>query len=193
MSKKWQLDTYCLKIILTMTAKNEPVRFNELSRMLNPDKDFPDMQDSTLSDHLKHLVENGYVRRKEEIVEHKPRITYGLNFKKIEKIRSFAEVRKELLQFYVKNAEVFYSLPVNEQVQRILHSVAMMRLHRISAVIDFKLDPHSWEKNFLVNGWSWSLRGLLWAEAWLIDKAVKDEKYRKEVFEEINKLTGEKA
>lgn len=186
MSEKWNLDRYCLKILLVMCNASVPMRFNELKNKLNPDEKHSEMSDPTLSDHLKHLVRDGYVTREEELVEHRLKVTYSLNYEKINQVKGMLEAKKKIESYFEKSKEKFLSLPVERQVYNILESLVQIRIRLIKACIDFGLNPKSFEKKFLVQ--SWGRSGLLESESWLVEKAVRNEKYRKEFLKAVDKL-----
>lgn len=182
--ERWQLDNYCLKILLVLIAKSSEkpkMRFNELSRVV---KDLHlGISKPTLSDHLKHLVENEYVTRTVEGVQC---VTYSLNFEKIGKIKGYWEKAEKVAAFLEKDRDTFFSLPENEQVTLLLHFMNVRKLLEIQARIAFELDRSSFEKQFGVLFWTSSRFER--HELWMIQKCVKDEKYREEVLKTINQL-----
>lgn len=182
--EKWQLDNYCLKILLVLLAKSSEkskIRFNELSRVV---KDLNlGISKPTLSDHLRHLVENEYVTRTIEGVQC---VTYSINFKKIGKIKSYWKNAEKIAAFLEKDKDSFFSLPVDEQVKLILYFMQIQKLFEIQARIAFESDPSNFEKQFGVLFWTSSRFER--HEAWMIKKCGRDEGYKKEVLKTIDEL-----
>jgi len=182
--ERWQLDNYCLRILLVLIAKSSEkpkIRFNELSRLVR-DLNLG-ISKPTLSDHLRHLVENEYVTRKVEGVQ---RVTYSLNFEKIGKIKGYWKTAEKMAAFLEKDRDAFFSLPVKGQVKQLLRFMELRKLLEIQARIAFESNPSSFEKQFGVLFWTSSRFER--HEVWMIEKCVKDVEYREEVLRTIDEL-----
>lgn len=169
--KRKELDKYCLRILLVLTEKG-PIHFNGLRKTLEKMKI---ASKPTLLEHLPHLVEKNYVTCRKE----GQKKIYSVNYSKIGNTKKYVDMETNLIHFFAKNKECFFSLPVNEQVTGVLRFLCMKKLYELQTRIALELDPHSFEKQFGVLFWTNPVLENI--EVWLIEKCVEDEKYREEI------------
>lgn len=182
---EWEkLDKRCQKILLVMILKKNIMRFNELAKTLK--KMGMEMSHPTLLDHLNHLVKERLVTRREEKAQY---VTYRLNMNKIGESKKYLDRAVRIAKNWTKEKESLFSLSVNEQVEIVLHTLAIRKLYEIQARIALELDPKNLEKQIGVLFWTSSIVENV--EYWLIQKSLKDEKYREELLKTINKWIGE--
>lgn len=140
---------------------------------------------ASFSRHLKqHLVKAGYVTCKPEGIQ---KTIYTANLKKIgniKHIKSIWERAEKIRNFYKQDKKEFFSHSENDQFWNVLRLLIFRQLFQLKAQVDFELDK-SFENAFVVM----YLNSSVWLvpEVWMLQKCVKDEKYRKRVFEEIDK------
>jgi DNA-binding transcriptional ArsR family regulator len=153
--------------------------FNKLCEFL-PENGF-NLSVPTVSKHLKFLVEAGYVKRERKGSQ---MIIYSVDFSKIGEVGSFWERTKRIAKSIQKNRDEFYSLSEDKQVSNLLSVLIYRGLNEIKAETDFRLDSRSFEKRFVLMFWNSGFLRL--AESWVIEKCVKDEVYRKQIFKLID-------
>jgi DNA-binding transcriptional ArsR family regulator len=137
----------------------------------------------TLSEHLKHLVKAGHVTRKKDKGK-KQMVTYSLNLEKISKLKGYVEQMKKSIDSEQKNKKMFFSYPKKDQVQKMFEDLTYRKLKEIKARVDYGLNP-DFEKSLAVRFWVNPLQRL--AETWMINECIKNEEYRKKIFDIIDK------
>lgn len=173
----------CQRILLVLSWKGE-TRFNELLRSVEKMRI---ATGPTFKKHIKHLTEAEYVIREEKGDQH---TVFRVNESKFADGKKYIEEERKLIKSF-RDAEIFFSLPITEQVNEVLRHLGTRKLFEIEARIALELDPQSFEKQFGVFFFSQPL--LETPENWLIQKCVADEKYRVEVLKRINELLDSKV
>lgn len=175
-------DSYCQKILLVLSSKGE-MRFNELLRTVEKLKI---ASGPTFKKHIKHLVEAGFVISEKKGSQY---TLYRLNESKFHG-KDFIRMKEDMTK-YIRNFEKqFFSLPVDEQVNEVLRVSSLWKLFGILTRIALELDPQSFEKQFQADFFRQEL--LEAPETLMIQRCVKDEKYRVEAVKRINELLDKK-
>jgi hypothetical protein len=177
--KASNLDENCKRIFTTLVAKGK-LRFNELYEIHRTE-----MAKPTLSLHLKHLVNGRFVVRKVEDVQN---VSYQANLKKLSNTETFRKNREVLTKFLKGNIENFVSLSLDEQIGNVFCVMMVKALHELKARIEFKSDPCDWQKELTFSLWADPNSSVPLLEKWLVTLCVRDEQYRKKVFEKIEQL-----
>lgn len=115
------LDEFCKKIFSLLTAASGSVRFNELHRALN--RLNVKISKPTLSEHLKHLTDQGIFIRKEEGIQN---VSYMINYDRYKSLKEAVELEREYVEFLQKNDERLKSQSIHDQVATI-HGLMMMQ------------------------------------------------------------------
>jgi len=203
----FELDDICSEIWLTLIAYKR-LRFNDLHRSL---KMFgTDISKPTLLEHLKHLVEQKLIERKEEGFQN---VSYGLTeeicsllhvsqedikewFDDLEKANERLPPHLRLMKFDAK--EFYDKMPETEierEIDRDLNYTLVLNLHELKNFVqyDLKIDKKESDADF------WKLVGNPFYrihEKSIAEKCRDSEKYRKKLFEKmdilINELSGDK-
>jgi DNA-binding HxlR family transcriptional regulator len=174
-------DEVCTKIFLTLFAENisgiAKMRFNKLhDRLAELGLEMPK---STLSDHLKHLTEVEMVIRKVEDVQ---KVSYAINMKGIANLKEAIERTIENKKLFDRERKKFFSEPLEDQINDILFSSFYTTLLRLKHWILYKTYG-KFEDGILlrfVNSNFFKLK-----ERQVVEKAVKDEEYRKAILQTI--------
>ena len=172
---KSKLDGTCFKILTIMTLFKPSTHFNELFRELKERN--MEMSKPTLSAHLKHLVEQEYVIKKEE--ENSQFVTYSLNTEKTEQLKEVANRTKKIAKAFKENEREFYSLSEEDQVSVVIATELSRKVEEIRALIDYRLHPNDLGRIVYANFLDSPL--LYIGQKWIIKKSLEDEHYRKKI------------
>jgi len=115
------LDDFCKKIFSLLTAASGSIRFNELHRALN--RLNVKISKPTLSEHLKHLTDQGIFIRKEE---GKQNVSYTINYDRFKSLNNLSETEKNYVDYLKKNEEILESQTIGDQVTS-MHMLAIMQ------------------------------------------------------------------
>jgi DNA-binding transcriptional ArsR family regulator len=173
-----ELDEHCAKILIVLLDIQQ-AHFNELYRIFLGKR--VKFSKPTLSNHLKHLVDAGYVTRTPEKGQ---LVTYSLNLEKIGESKEIMERAKRIEQSERKNREEFFALTEKKQVDLLLNFLLERKLYEIQALIEYKLDPESFGKWLTVRWWDSPM--LEQPKFWIVKKCVEDETYRKKILKIID-------
>ena len=190
--KTLELDEICSNIFLTLLAYKK-MRFNELLRTQK--KLGSNISKPTLSDHLKHLIDQQLVERKVEGVQN---VTYGLS-KEIASILDRSEDLPSWFDslFFVlepSNAKQQYEKmsksKLSAELDRDLKGVLLQNLHELRAVVNrqLKLDKNDTDAEF------WKFIGnpiYRLFEKTIADNCRDSSRYREAFFEKIESLIEE--
>jgi len=172
------LDEHCIKILLVL-LDSQQAHFNELYRLIS--KRSKKFSKPTLSKHLNHLQEAGFVTRTPDKGQ---LVTYSLNREKIGKMKEYSERVKRIVKSEYENEKEFFSLPENEQMNIVQALLVYRKLGELQALIDYELEPESFEKWFLVRFWANHM--LERPFYWISKKCVEDEPYRNKILKIIS-------
>lgn len=177
-------DETCVKIFLTLLIKYfqglRKVRHNELYEAY---KSLEELPKSTFNLHLnQHLVKDKWVIR---TVKDAQKVYFQINMKKFKLIK----VYKKRIDAWMKIIEVkkkeFYYQPIEEQILDALVWDLIQDLFRLKCLILYKTNRDFENKLIFTLADSELFRFL---EKWIIEKAVEDEEYKKNVLEKIEGL-----
>ena len=184
------MDSQCSKILTTLIFGGESAHFNELLKRMKKNK--MEISRPTLSLHLKHLIEEGYISRSEDNASQY--VTYSLNLDKIEGMKKIGQRVKRIKNSRRETEKEFLSLPIDQQVQQLILLLIQLKMEEIKAQIDYRLDPKSLDKQVTLSFLTSPILHL--AEYWMINEAIKDESYKKALLKNIDdwklKLGGSK-
>ena len=126
------LDRYCKKIITVLTLLQQEYRFNTLHRFLN--KHGTRISKPTLSEHLKHLVKQEIVLRKQIGVQE---VTYAMNFERFTKLGEASKITKDIVARFFKEEERYKSFPMSEKVDlfyvaTVIESLMLLKLELLA-------------------------------------------------------------
>jgi DNA-binding HxlR family transcriptional regulator len=190
MGELHQLDKYCKRILTVMTLKKPKTHFNELLRELKTMN--IEITTPTLTAHLKHLVDLGYVTREEE--KNTQYVNYSLNFDRISKISDVIETSEFLRKSLRTNEKEFFLMSEEEQIESVVNLAIFRVLEEIKACIDSLLEPSNLGKKIFAEFVDSPM--VRFNEKWVIKKSVDDAQYRQRVLriiEDWEKLTVKKA
>lgn len=136
----------------------------------------------TLSAHLNHLIELGFVNRKEE--EGTQYVTYSLNLERTRGIKRVYEQTASILKSLKSDEKEFYSLSEEKQIEGIVNISFYKKLEEIRALIELSLEPESFENQLRVGFLTSPLTGFV--EKWIIKKSIDDPDYRKKILKLID-------
>ena len=194
-----QLDDICIEILLTLMAKKE-LRTNQLYRSVI--RFSSSISKPTFHDHLKHLVSQGFIERKEEDPQN---VTYGLtkeskfavdDLEGVSRMMKIIENMEGLRPYGPK--ERYRKLTEKELEQHIDHeikSILSLNLHELKTYIQYELKTTETMSNrdfwkFVGNPISRLL------ERSVLEDCRGSEEYKKKLFEKldilINELKGDK-
>ena len=180
MVEKTHFDEYCKKILLILALHKEQAHFNELHKELkNRNMEF---SKPTLSTHLNHLVESGFVTRKEE--EGTQFVTYSLNLERAKGLKKAYEQANSLAKSLKHDEIDFCSLSEEKQIEGIVNLAFFKKLAEIRAKIELALEPDSFEKVLRVEFLTAPF--LQFVEKWIIKKSVEDPEYRRNILKLID-------
>lgn len=138
----------------------------------------------TVSRHLKHLEEAGYIKHEKEGSQ---KIIYSVNSDKIMTgvIKKGWNQLNNIARSVQSTRNEFFSSTEHEQLNEVLKVLCIRELYEIKAQVDFLVDKNL-ENHFTVMVWNHPL--LTTSKRWIIGKCVEDTEYRKKVLFEIDKL-----
>ena len=173
--QKNYLDEYCTKILTVLTLHKDRIHYNELHREL---ENRMKLSKPTLSAHLNHLIEKGFVLRKEE--EGTQYVTYSLNLERAKGIKNVYKQTYAMLSSLKEDEKEFYSLSEENQIEGIVNIAFIKKLEEIRARIELALEPDDFQKVLRVKFLTTPLLGFV--EKWIIKKSVEDPEYREKIF-----------
>jgi DNA-binding HxlR family transcriptional regulator len=177
-----KLDNHCAEIFMVLLEKE--AHFNELYRILKQrgiEKSMP-----TISLHLKHLVDAGYVKR--EPKEGSQLVIYSVSIEVGKELTEIFDRIKNILGLYKRydSKKEFFELSEETQIATVLDVLNISKLYEIKARIAYGLEPEIFENELALLFWSSSLLRL--SEFWMVKKCIEDKEYRKEILKIIDSL-----
>ena len=129
------LDKTCDNLFAFFLAYDDKIGFNKLLRSLNGLG--VKISKPTLSLHLKHLMENKVLTRKEE---GKQRVYYEINWELFKNLRDVQKENKAL-ENYLKDKKFVQSLPLVEQMQCTTDILTLRNVQQLRLSILSTLEP----------------------------------------------------
>jgi hypothetical protein len=155
------------------------VRFNELVDSLSKEMTKP-----TLSLHLKHLwKDNKFVIRR---VVDAQNVIYQINFRRVEKTKSFKEGYETVTDFMKEEIPNFAGLSIDDQFQFVLNRKVIKALFELKARIEYASDSSNWQNQMLLSLWTDPDTSVPFPETWLIELCKNNKEYREKIFQKID-------
>jgi len=179
-------DEACQKIFTYLFLRHwnneQPIRFNDLYRHLN--KTGFKISRPTLSNHLKHLVENDLIVRDEINIQH---TTYRFNHEKFFMLEDYHADTQEWKKFLREERDTFDSKPIEEQVRFVFVSLVIRELAKLREDIYQIKEPNKHFEHHLTI----LLMDSIWegVKRYLLESCVeRGENYQNEIIQSLNKL-----
>jgi predicted transcriptional regulator len=180
MTNKLGIDNKCSQILTLLINHKEPIHFNGLYKELRKNK--MELSKPTISMHLNHLIEKGFVERKEK--EGTQFVYYNLNVKQIEKLKELEDSRKWLDKQARDGMNNFYALTEEQQIERLINIIVFNKLEEVKAEIELALDPDDFAKRFRYNFVSSPL--FQFGQNWIVQKCAIDKAYHDKILKVIS-------
>ena len=192
--KVLHMDDICWEILFTLMAKKE-LRTNELYRSVI--RFSSEISKKAFHNHLKHLVTQGFIQRKEEDPQN---VTYGLTKESqlaiddpgnASKMMAIIENDEFLKPFDAK--EEYRKLTEKEleqHVDRDIHRILSLNLHELKAYVQYELKT----TETMSNRDFWKFVGnpmYRMLERSVLEDCRHSEEYKKKLFERIEVLANE--
>lgn len=192
--KALELDNVCWEILFTLMAKKE-LRTNQLYRSVI--RFSSDISKPTFHDHLKHLVTQGFIERREKDPQN---ITYGLT-KETQLAVDGPQNVSEMMAI-IENDEFFKPVDVEEEYRKLtekeldqhvdndIRRILSLYLHELKAYVQYELKT----SETMTNRDFWKFVGnpmYRMLEGSISEDCRHSEEYKKKLFEKIEGLIHE--
>ena len=177
-----KLDEMCADLLVVFVANKKPIRYNQLYRFLN--EKGSKISRPTLASHLKHLTEKEVILRTEI---DKQNVTYCFNDKKWSGTEEFIKTQREIKKILDEADKEYLSASPLEQVAHIHFVLVIKELYKLKFELLKITEPDKeFQHNLEIIMYDELPKGL----GNLLGKSFKerDDSYRKEVLESIEKL-----
>jgi Fe2+ or Zn2+ uptake regulation protein len=133
---KPELDECCEKIFAYLALQDEPVRFNELHKLLN--KSNFNISRPTLIAHLKHLLKHKVITKNSQ---GKQNIAYGVNWKTLDYLRYHKNFRKAAERIQ-ENKATFEEFDLDEKITYVSLVLSLIEVTKLKNEIRSFLEPN---------------------------------------------------
>jgi len=175
---KKEADEYCEKIFMVLAMSNKKIRFNELHRtLINYNAK---MSKPTLIEHLKHLIKDEIIQRREE---DKQKVSYEINWKRNKHLKKTKELSLAIAS-QIRNEARFKSMSLINQTIFITAMLTLGELLYLKLMILNVLEP----ENALLNRFSFVFTRKLYNiyTPWLLDSCKKSKENSQKILRHIN-------